>query len=109
MYPSLHDDVERLLEENDLHFTFHDIDDPDTSTRDYNTNTMSRFACTNKSCKSKDWSSNKIAITIRMYAGQKYNARVYFQHSKNAIVPVHRFWISRMRNELLIVSRSGVV
>lgn len=82
MYPGLHADVSRLLEENDLQFSFHDVDDPSTSTRSYNTNIMGRFTCTNTACKSKGWPSKIIAATIRMYPRQKYNARVYFQHCK---------------------------
>lgn len=40
MYPALHDDVSRLLKENDLHFDFHENDYPRTCIKEYNTNIM---------------------------------------------------------------------
>lgn len=79
MYQSLHDDVSRLLEEDDLHFDFHENDDTATCIKEYDTNIMGRFICRNRECASNGWSSKKIAITIRMYPGAQYNARVYNQ------------------------------
>jgi hypothetical protein len=40
---------------------------------------MGRFPCHNTKCKSKGWFSRKIAVTIRLYPGERYNARVYHQ------------------------------
>ncbi len=82
MYPDLHDDVSRLLEEDDLSFDFHDYDDSGSATKDYDTNIMGRFICGNRACGSNGWSSKKIAITIRMYNGARYNARVYNQRCR---------------------------
>lgn len=79
VYSVLHDDVSRLLEENDLHFDFHENDDTKSCINEYDTNIMGRFICGNRSCGSSGWSSKKIAITIRMYTGAQYNARVYHQ------------------------------
>ena len=42
-----------------------------------------RSICHNHSCESDGWSSKNIAITIRMYDGKKYNARVYQQRCMN--------------------------
>ncbi|KAJ0118743.1 hypothetical protein J7T55_012997 [Diaporthe amygdali] len=78
-FPSLHDDVSALLEEDDLYFGFHDEDDPKGCIKEYDTNIMGRFVCRNSSCSCTGWSSKKIAITIRMYPGAEYNARVYKQ------------------------------
>lgn len=83
MYPLLHDSVSRLLEENNLHFDFHDIDDATSCTKEYDTNIMGRFICRNHTCSSDGWSSKRIAITIRMYPGAKYNGRVYHQRCKS--------------------------
>ncbi|EDO00126.1 hypothetical protein SS1G_02986 [Sclerotinia sclerotiorum 1980 UF-70] len=77
MYPLLHDSVSRLLEENNLHFDFHDIDDATSCTKEYDTNIMGRFICRNHTCSSDGWSSKRIAITIRMYPGAKYNGRAH--------------------------------
>lgn len=81
-FPSLHDDVSALLEEDDLYFGFRDRDDPAGCVREYDTNIMGRFACRNGACSEKGWSSKKIAITIRMYPGAEYNARVYKQRCR---------------------------
>ncbi|KAF7860686.1 hypothetical protein EAF04_008204 [Stromatinia cepivora] len=83
MYPLLHDSVSRLLEENNLHFDFHDIDDATSCTKEYDANIMGRFICRNRACNSSGWSSKRIAITIRMYPGAKYNGRVYHQRCKS--------------------------
>lgn len=82
MYPALHDDVSRLLEEEDLHFDFCNDDNSHACTEEYDTNIMGRFPCHNPACASGGWSSKRIAITIRMYPGARYNARVYYQRCK---------------------------
>ena len=83
MHAALHDSVSRLLEENDLHLDFHKNDDSQTCIKEYDTNIMGRFSCQNRACNSNGWSSKKIAITIRMYHGAQYNARVYHQRCQN--------------------------
>ncbi len=79
IYPNLHDNVSCLLEENDLFFDFHEDDNSETCTKTYDTFIMGRFMCYNRACDSNGWSSKKIAITVRMYRGAQYNARVYNQ------------------------------
>jgi len=83
MHPALHDNVSRLLEEDNLRFNFHELDDATGCTRDYDTNIMGRFICHKNTCASHGWSSKQIAITIRMYPNSKYNARVYHQRCKS--------------------------
>ncbi|KAE8394871.1 zinc-binding domain-containing protein [Aspergillus alliaceus] len=83
MYSSLHDSVSRLLEKDNLYFEFHGTDNTTNCTKEYDTNIMGRFMCRNHACDSSGWSSKKIAITIRMYPGAKYNARVYHQRCKS--------------------------
>ena len=82
IYQTLHDDVSRLLEENDVHFDFHENDDTETCIKKYDTNIMGRFICRNRTCVTDGWSSKRIAITIRMYPGAQYNARVYNQRCR---------------------------
>lgn len=82
MYQDLHDEVSSLLAEVDLHYQFFEEDDETKCTRMRDTNIMGRFVCNQRACKSKGWSSNKIAVTIRLYPEQKYNARVYHQRCK---------------------------
>lgn len=79
MYPNLHQAVMSLLEEDDLFFDFHSKDDDNSCTHSWDTNIMGRFNCYNPHCDSNGWSSRKIAITIRMYHGGRYNTRVYHQ------------------------------
>lgn len=82
IFPSFHEEVSRLLEEDDVHCEFHELDDSQNCTRSYDTNIMGRFICRNRACGSNGWSSKRIAITIRMYPGATYNARVYHQRCK---------------------------
>lgn len=82
MFPQLHDSVSEALVDHDLDFEFHETDDSAGATQEYDTNIMGRFVCNNQSCGTSGWSSKKVAITIRMYPGQEYNARVYFQRCK---------------------------
>ncbi|KAG6355643.1 hypothetical protein INS49_003605 [Diaporthe citri] len=81
-FPSLHSDVSTLLEEDDLYFGFRDDDDPTGAIKEYDTNIMGRFVCRNIACSCRGWYSMKIAITIRMYPGADYNARVYKQRCR---------------------------
>ena len=64
MYQTLHDDVSRLLEEDDLHFDFYKHDDTKNCIKEYHTNIIGRFICRNYACNSKGWSSRRIAITL---------------------------------------------
>lgn len=53
MYLALHENVRRLLEEDDLSFTFFIIDKDKRSIKEYNTNIIGRFKCLNKVYPSK--------------------------------------------------------
>jgi hypothetical protein len=80
MYPQFHDAVVGMLGVDDMRFMSQDTD---TGTiESYDTNIMGCFDCTKPTCSTKRWSSKKVAITIRMYPGMKYNARVYNQRCK---------------------------
>lgn len=82
LHPKFHDDVAALLYEEGLDLDFLDVDDGESNIRSRDTNIMGRFICRNRRCHSGGWSSKKIAVTIRMYPGQQYNARVYHQRCK---------------------------
>ena len=82
MYPALHDKVSRAIEDDQLSFTFHKVDDASGCVNEYDTNIMGRFVCHNAGCDLSGWSSKMIAITIRMYPNDRYNARVYYQRCK---------------------------
>lgn len=79
-YPELHDQVSRLLADDDLFF---DFGGTGRGIEEYDTNVMGRFACRNRACGSRAWTSKRIAITVRMYAGARYDVRVYHQRCKD--------------------------
>ncbi|OQE44081.1 hypothetical protein PENNAL_c0666G01493 [Penicillium nalgiovense] len=83
LHPKLHDDVARLLDEEGLQIDFFGADNDETNIEEWDTNVMGRFICQNSGCYSSGWSSKKVAITIRMYPRQRYNARVYHQRCRN--------------------------
>lgn len=81
MFPSLHDDVMKLLEDCGLTFAFHDAG-KESCIKEHDTNIMGSFLCDNSECAGRKWSSKIISINIRMYSGRRYNARVYNQRCK---------------------------
>ena len=81
-YPALHEDVSRLLDDDDLYYDFREGANHKNCTKEYDTNIMGRFICRNKACKTDGWSSKKIAVTIRMYPGAQYDATVYHQRCR---------------------------
>ncbi|KFY03141.1 hypothetical protein V490_00269 [Pseudogymnoascus sp. VKM F-3557] len=79
MYPSLHNSVSQLLSSSGLYFTFLGTDSDSGLIREYDTFIMGKFRCWNGDCPKVIWTSGVVAITIRMYPGERYNARVYHQ------------------------------
>ncbi|KAI0150810.1 zinc-binding domain-containing protein [Xylariaceae sp. FL1272] len=79
MYPALDPDVSSLLAEDNLHFTFNPTGQDRDASRSYDTNIMGYFVCHNPQCDCRGWGSKRIAITIRMFEGRKYNATVWHQ------------------------------
>ncbi|EKJ73208.1 hypothetical protein FPSE_06632 [Fusarium pseudograminearum CS3096] len=83
MYPDLHDQVADKLDEVQLDYTFNPNDDDLLALESYDTNIMGTFACNNQKCTKTGWKSMVIAITIRQYSRDRYNARVYHQRCNN--------------------------
>src|SRR5688572_18791187 len=79
MFPKLHDDVQDLLKENNLMWTFHNQKDGQGCIDTYSTHIMGRFTCHRERCRNPGWGSKKVAILIRRYKGNRYNAVVYHQ------------------------------
>ncbi|KAL2810249.1 zinc-binding domain-containing protein [Aspergillus granulosus] len=90
MFPSLHTTVATLLESSapELKFTFHPDNTDNDCAKAYNTNIMGKFICHKPGCHSV-WTSKKIAIRIRLYHGETYNALVYHQRCKKC------HWVSK--------------
>ena len=83
IHPSLHGHVSRLLQADNLFFEFHQANEYDNYIKEYDTHIMGRFVCNSGACLSKQWSSKKVAITIRLYHDKKYNAVVWHQHCQD--------------------------
>lgn len=85
MYPARHGQISSLLTSQDLFFGFAEDDDDKTCMRSCDTNVTGRFVCRNGTCAANGhgWESSKIAMTIRLYRGSRYNARVYAQRCKH--------------------------
>jgi hypothetical protein len=81
IYPSLHSEVSDLLRNDNLSFSFYEADNDNGCIDYYDTNVMGRFNCRNTTCLAV-WTSKQIAITIRQYPNEHYNARVYYQSCK---------------------------
>ncbi|KAI1437300.1 zinc-binding domain-containing protein [Xylaria sp. CBS 124048] len=86
IWPTKHAEVQELLQAEGISFKFNpndvDIDTDDGQSKEYDTKIMGRFVCHNQNCATSGWASKHICITIRMYPGRQYNARVYHQHCK---------------------------
>jgi hypothetical protein len=81
MFPARHSDVAAELEEHSLTFSFYNVDES-SCVKEYDSNIKGFFSCYNPKCSSDGWYSKLISITIRMYRGQRYNARVYHQRCR---------------------------
>lgn len=79
MAPRLHKEISCLLLDDGAIFNFNTNDDPQTCTEEYDTGVQGKFKCNNRQCPTKGWSSKNVAITIRKYAEDRYNARIYHQ------------------------------
>lgn len=79
LHPSLHEEISHHLEGDGLSVDFHTAGGFEDSVEEYDTFVMGAFTCPKQSCRTKKWTSKKIAITIHLYSGQRYNAHVWHQ------------------------------
>jgi hypothetical protein len=80
--PELHESVVQCLGGNGLSISFYEEGEVEDSIRDYDTNIMGAFICPNRSCRTEKWTSMKVAISIRLFADQQYNATVWHQRCR---------------------------
>lgn len=83
MFPSLHQDVSNAVSESITQIWFNDTDSDQGINNKYSTNVMGRFRCYNNRCSSRGWGSKKVAILIRGYPGDGYNAVVFNQRCES--------------------------
>ena len=82
MFPSLHQDVSNAVSGSIPRIWFNK-DNNRKPNNEYSTSVMGRFTCDNDSCLSSGWSSKKVAILIRGYSGNGYNAVVFNQRCES--------------------------
>jgi hypothetical protein len=83
MYPSLHQDVMDMVSLEIPSAWFHEDDDNEDTNNKYLTHVMGTFKCNNNTCSSVGWGSKKVAMLIRGYPGNGYNAVVFNQRCKS--------------------------
>lgn len=77
MYPNLHQDLLDALSGSIDPPTF--LESEKQSCNQYNTHVMGTFAYINGHCAEQGWISKKVAIQIRSYPFNRYNARLFNQ------------------------------
>ena len=83
MYPELHEDVANAVFDEIGPIKFHRKKSSENADRDYSTNIRGKFICNNNACSSWGWSSGRVAILIRKYPRNEYNAVVFGQRCKS--------------------------
>ncbi|KAJ4289453.1 hypothetical protein N0V88_006934 [Collariella sp. IMI 366227] len=85
MFPNLHKDVGSVLIEEPIlpEWWFHTTGGDSEAIDEYPTNVMGGFDCRNPGCLRTGWSSKKIAILIRRFPDNGYNAEVFKQRCKS--------------------------
>ena len=83
MFPSLHQDVLNAVSDTLASIQFHEEDSDSGSNNEYSTCVMGRFNCPNDACSTGGWGSKKVAIRIRGYPGNGYNAVVFNQRCQS--------------------------
>ncbi|MCJ1472597.1 hypothetical protein MMC13_001246 [Lambiella insularis] len=79
MFPSLHQTIVKAVSDDNITTWFQENDSDEGSTNAYTTHVMGRFKCNNNACSQDGWSSKKVAISIRGYPRNGYNAVVFNQ------------------------------
>lgn len=79
MFPWLHRNVSTAVSGSIPRIWFNNNDTDQDSNNEYSTNVMGSFTCSNDSCSSRGWYSKMVAIHIRRYPGNGYNAVVFSQ------------------------------
>jgi len=83
MFPSLHQDVINAVSDEIASTWFHEKDSDRDSNNEYSTHVMGKFKCNNNACSTVGWGSKKVAIRIRGYPRNGYNAVVFNQCCKS--------------------------
>ncbi|KAF2709023.1 hypothetical protein K504DRAFT_433808 [Pleomassaria siparia CBS 279.74] len=80
MFPLLHQNVVNAVSDKVASTHFHEKDSDRDSNNEYSSHVIGKFRCSG--CR-RGWSSNMVAISIRGYPNNGYNAVVYNQRCKS--------------------------
>jgi hypothetical protein len=83
MFPELHPTIVEAVSTEISSTWFNEDDEDDNFDHQRFTHVMGDFKCNNKTCKKKFWNSRKVAIEIKGYNYNGYNAVVYNQRCKS--------------------------
>jgi hypothetical protein len=83
MFPLLHQDVVSAVSDEIASPSFHKDDSDSGAYNRYATHVMGEFKCSNDACFDNGWVSKKVAILIRGYLQNEYNALVFSQRCKS--------------------------
>ena len=81
-FPSLHQDIENAVSDKITSTWFQENCNNEDFNNEYSTHVMGRFKCNNSTCSTDGWGSKKVAILIRGFPNNGYNAVVYNQRCK---------------------------
>lgn len=82
-FPLLHQDVSNAVSDAITSPWFNTTNDDKDFWAKYSTYVMGKFQCDNDACSKNGWGSKKVAILIRGYSGNGYNAVVFGQRCQS--------------------------
>ena len=83
MFPSLHEDIVAAVSGQIAVPQFHKRDSNQGVNNEYETHVMGKFKCQSHDCSTSSWNSKRVALLIRGYPGNEYNAVVFNQRCKS--------------------------
>ena len=83
IFPSLHQDVSNAVSDAIASTWFNKKNSDKDSYVEYSTYVMGKFTCNNDDCSKNGWGSKKVAILIRGYPENGYNAVVFNQRCRS--------------------------
>ena len=101
MFLSLHQDVVNAVSDKVTSIWFHKENSNKDSNNEYSTHIMGKFECQNDTCSTEGWGSKMVAILIRGYPRNGYNAVVFNQrckacHQLGALVLDEKSYVDRV-------------
>lgn len=81
-FPSLHQDVVNAVSERVASTLAYEDNSNRRPNNEHPTNVMGKFRCMDRACSTGGWGSKMVAILIKGYAGNRYNAVVFNQRCK---------------------------